>query len=104
MDPICCPSVTYGPENLTDPLFVPGFKGGIDWQAWEQYSRLDGQFVFVNKILMLHRIHEESETTAIIQGHQRSDEDYEMFCMFWPKWIARIIAHFYRKGELQNDL
>ncbi|WP_026510184.1 glycosyltransferase [Butyrivibrio sp. LC3010] len=102
--PICCPSVTYVIENLPDQLFIPGYKGGIDWQAWERYSREKGDFVFVNNILMLHRIHADSETSAIIKGHERSDEDYAMFCMFWPKWIARIIAHFYRKGELQNNL
>lgn len=102
--PICCPSVTYVPENLPSELFIPGYLGGIDWQAWERYSRLKGDFVFANEILMLHRIHIESATTSIIQGHQRSQEDYDMFCKFWPKWFARIIAHYYRKGESQNEL
>ncbi|WP_029323459.1 glycosyltransferase family A protein [Butyrivibrio sp. AE3004] len=101
---ICCPSVTYVPGNLPKQLFIPGYRGGIDWQAWERFSRRKGEFVFVNKILMVHRIHEDSETTAIIKGHERSEEDFEMFCKFWPKWIARILEHFYRKGEEQNSL
>ncbi|SFP37679.1 Glycosyltransferase involved in cell wall bisynthesis [Butyrivibrio proteoclasticus] len=102
--PICCPSVTYVPANLPKELFIPGYLGGIDWQAWERFSRLKGDFVFINEILMLHRIHVESATTSIIKGHQRSEEDYDMFCKFWPKWFARIIAHYYRKGESQNEL
>ncbi|WP_027206072.1 glycosyltransferase [Butyrivibrio fibrisolvens] len=101
---ICCPSVTYVPENLPKQLFIPGYRGGIDWQAWERFSRLRGEFVFVNSILMVHRIHEESETSAIIKGHERSEEDYQMFCKFWPKPIAWILEHFYRKGEEQNNL
>ena len=101
---ICCPSVTYCPENLPEQLFIPGYKGGIDWQAWERYSRLPGEFVFVNSIEMVHRIHDDSETTALINGNTRTEEDFAMFCKFWPKWIARIIEHFYRKGEDSNNL
>ncbi len=102
--PICCPSVTFVPANLPEKLFIPGYLGGIDWQAWERFSRLKGEYVFVNEVLMLHRIHPDSATTSIIEGHQRSEEDFEMFCRFWPKWIAGIIAHYYRKGEKQNEL
>ncbi len=102
--PICCPSVTFVPANLPQKLFISGYLGGIDWQSWERFSRLKGEFVFVNEILMLHRIHPDSATTSIIAGHQRSEEDFEMFCRFWPRWIARIIAHYYRNGEKQNTL
>ena len=101
---ICCPSVTYVPENLPKQLFIPGYKGGIDWQAWERFSKLKGEFVFVNNILMVHRIHDDSETTALISGNTRTQEDFEMFCKFWPRWIARIIEHFYKKGEDSNEL
>ncbi|WP_026523842.1 glycosyltransferase family A protein [Butyrivibrio sp. MB2005] len=101
---ICCPSVTYVPENLTNQLFIPGYKGGIDWQAWERFSKLKGEFVFVNDILMVHRIHDDSETTALINGNTRTQEDFEMFCKFWPKPIARIIEHFYKNSEESNNL
>ncbi|WP_022761026.1 glycosyltransferase family A protein [Butyrivibrio sp. AD3002] len=101
---ICCPSVTYVPENLPKQLFIPGYKGGIDWQAWERFSKLDGEFVFVNSIQMVHRIHDDSETTALINGNTRTEEDFAMFCKFWPKPIARLIEHFYKKGEASNNL
>lgn len=101
---ICCPSVTYVKDNLPQQLFIPSYKGVIDWQAWERFSRLKGEFVFCNDILMSHRIHAESETTALIADSNRSREDFEMYCKFWPKWIARILEHFYRKGEEQNNL
>lgn len=101
---ICCPSVTYVKPNLPEQLFVPGYKVSLDWQAWERFSRIKGDFVFVNDILMVHRIHEDSETTRNISDNNRTREDFEMLCRFWPEWIAKIIDHWYRKSEEQNDL
>ena len=102
--PICCPSVTLVKENLPKVIFTPGYRSNIDWQAWERLSRRKGAFVYCTDILMFHRIHENSETTAIIQDNDRAKEDYEMFCKFWPKWVAGIIEHFYRKGEDSNEI
>lgn len=101
---ICCPSVTFVKENLPEPVFTPGYRSDLDWQAWERLSRLQGAFVFCKDILMFHRIHEESETTAIIADNDRTKEDFEMFCKFWPRWVARIIEHFYKKGEDSNEI
>ncbi len=101
---ICCPSVTFVKENLPKSIFQSGYRSDVDWQAWEMISRLKGAFVYCDDILMYHRIHEESATTAIIADNDRTKEDYEMFCKFWPKWIAKIIEHFYRKGEDSNFL
>lgn len=102
--PICCPSVTFVKGNLPEVIFTPGYRSDVDWQAWEKLSRLKGAFVYCKDILMFHRIHEESATTAIIADNDRTKEDFEMFCRFWPKWIARIIEHFYQKGEDSNGL
>lgn len=102
--PICCPSVTFLKENLPKTIFCSGYRGGVDWQAWEMISKRKGAFVYCSDILMYHRIHEDSATTAIIADNDRTKEDYEMFCKFWPKPIAKIIEHFYRKGEDSNSL
>ncbi len=102
--PICCPSVTYVKENLPKVIFEPGYRGSLDWQTWERLSRLKGSFVYCNELLMYHRIHAESATTAIIADHDRSKEDYEMFCRFWPKKIAGMIEYFYSKGEKSNKI
>ncbi len=102
--PICCPSVTYIRDNLSEPIFETKYRSDVDWQAWEKISRLKGDFVFVPKILMSHRIHEESATTAIIKDNDRTREDMEMFRKFWPKYVAKVLEHFYRKGEDSNTL
>ena len=104
-NPISCPSVTYVKENLPDPLFIPGFKSNIDWQAWEILSRERGEFVYDPSPLTCHRIHIGSETSATINnGNIRAQEDYQMFLRFWPKWTARLIMRFYIKGEESNQV
>ena len=102
--PICCPSVTFVKANLPEQIFFPGFRSNEDWQAWELLSRKNGAFVYCNKILMYHRIHNGSETSAIIGDSARSQEDFQMFCKFWPKPIARIITKIYSTSEKSNTL
>ena len=102
--PICCPSVAYARENLPQEVFKQGFRSNEDWEAWEKLSRLQGDFIYDKEILMYHRIHEESETSAIIQDNKRSDEDMEMYSKFWPKPIAKLLVNLYADGQKSNDL
>lgn len=102
--PICCPSVTFVRENLPETIFKVGFRSDEDWEAWEMLSRRKGSFIYNKHILMGHRIHEESETSLILQDNERVKEDYIMFCKFWPKWIAKILVKLYSKGEKSNEL
>ena len=100
--PICCPSVTYVKFNLMNPVFVSKFRASEDWEAWEKISKLDGGFVYIPEALMAHRIHEDSETSHVIAETGRSVEDYEMFCKFWPKIIAKRLAGMYAESEKLN--
>lgn len=102
---ICCPSVTYVKDRFPEEPFQVGCKADLDWQAWEKYSKLKGAFCYVNKPVMGHRVHEESETSNVIgDGQGRTTEDYEMYRKFWPKWIADILIKFYAKGQDSNTL
>lgn len=100
--PICCPSVMYVKGNLPEVIFRDGFRSCEDWEAWEMLSRLDGAFVYDSHALMCHRIHEESETSAIIGDHARSDEEYIMYRKFWPEWAAKLLNRQYAKGQKSN--
>lgn len=102
--PICCPSVTFATENLPETVFENHYRACEDWEAWEKISRRKGQFLYSTKLLVGHRIHEDSETTAAIGDNQRSKEEYEMFCKFWPKGVARFLLKFYSKGQNSNQL
>lgn len=101
--PICCPSVTFARENLPKVIFKNHFRSNEDWEAWEMISKLKGEFIYVPKAFMAHRIHKDSETTAIIQANGRNKEDIEMFEKFWPTLIAKIISYHYKKSESSNN-
>ena len=99
---ICCPSVSFNLKRLNQPIFETSMKCDLDWQAWERISRQKGSFYYDSKILMYHRIHEESETTHLIGDNTRSREDLEMLNKFWPSGIARLINRAYSKSQQSN--
>ncbi len=102
--PICCPSVTFVKDNLPEVIFQNHFKADEDWEAWERLSKIKGSFIFCNKILTMHRIHEDSETSKILEANERTKEDLYMFRKFWPDPIAGIICKLYRNSEKSNEI
>ncbi len=103
-DPICCPAVAFCMDHLTQPIFRDGFRSCEDWEAWENLSRLRGDFIYVSKALMCHRIHSDSATTAVLHDNARIQENYIMYCKFWPKWVAKLINRLYTASEKSNEL
>ena len=102
--PICCPSVTFAKADLPYAVFQHGFRACEDWQAWEMISKIKGDFLYSPKALMGHRIHEDSETSAIIEDHGRTEEEYIMYRKFWPEKIARMLNRAYSKAQGSNHL
>lgn len=101
-NPICCPAVTYVKErNLA---FDATFVNNLDWNQWECLSKKKGEFVYIPKALMCHRIHEASTTSEMIRNNIRGQEDYKIFCRFWPKAIAKRLARVYGASEQSNLL
>ena len=100
---ICCPAVTYNLANLDKFQFDESLRGNLDWIAWYQIAQLDGRFIFLDKELMCHRIHSDSETSKTIKHHTRTDEDLATLSLFWPKWFATFIMKFYVKSQQTND-
>ncbi len=100
--PICCPAVTYVKAKAGETIFSTEMKVSLDWDQWEKLSRKKGAFVYSPKVLMLHRVHEASETTRLIGDHTRSREDLEMFRRFWPEGMAKWLAGRYSKSEESN--
>lgn len=100
---ICCPSVTLCCDNVGLPVFEKGMKSNLDWQAWERISKIDGAFLYDPRVLMLHRIHEASETSRLIKDDTRAAEDLYMYQQFWPAPIASILNKLYALGRAGND-
>lgn len=103
-NPISCPAVTFNTKKVQPPLFDNKMQNNVDWHAWEVLSRKPGNFTFIDQKLMGHRIHADSSTTANIQDHTRTREDYEILKRFWPQWIAQKIAKLDSKSEQSNQL
>lgn len=101
---ISCPAVTFVSDKVPKKIFKNKFKCNIDWEAWENLSKIKGRFVYINKQLMGHRVHEDSTTTEIIKENIRTKEDLEMFKKFWPTFIAKILNKFYKKSENDNQV
>lgn len=101
---ICCPAVTYNREILKNNPFKSDFKSNLDWQQWENLSKLRGSFVYMSEPLMCHRIHEESATTEIIGENTRTKEDLVMFKKFWPSFIAKALTKLYSSSEKSNNV
>ena len=101
---VCCPAVSYNAEMTKDFLFDGNFKFVCDWDAWERLSKFKGDFLYIRKPLIGHRIHEESETTKLTDSGERAKEEYTMFRRFWPKFIAKAFAKPYAKAADSNKI
>ena len=101
-NPISCPAVTYNLRKMTDFRFDEKLTVSLDWYAWYQLAKYQGRFEWVPKILMYHRIHEESETTNRIENNSRTEEDLMMYQLFWPNWLAKVLMSFYKKSQQSN--
>ena len=91
---ICCPAVTYAMEACRDFRFDGQFRFACDWDAWDRLARQKGAFLYIREPLTGHRIHEGSETTKQTASTRRSEEEYMMFCRYWPAWIAKRLSRF----------
>ena len=101
-DPIAAPSVTFNREKLNKFLFSSDFTINIDWDAWQRMALMHGRFVYVDKILMLHRIHPESATSLGLEQNIRQQEDVIMFKRFWPGNVAKLLAALYARSYKSN--
>lgn len=100
--PISCPTVMYNRELLHGFKFSNEFAIDLDWDAWYRMTNIKGRFVFVSKVLVKHRIHAGSETSAGLNNNLRQNEDLKMFKRIWPSFIAIIFAKLYAGSYKSN--
>lgn len=103
-DPVCCPSVCINRARFPHFMFNEDMATNLDWDAWERLSKEDGAFIYVPEVLMRHRIHKGSATTAAIVENNGRTEDINMFKRFWPAPIAKVLSKMYASSENSNNL
>lgn len=99
---ICCPAVTVNTRILGKKPYKTELKCDLDWDSWYEFSKIKGRFLYINKPLMKHRIHEESETSNLIENNIRLEEDLLMFKKFWPEWMAKLLMKKYKNAIKTN--
>lgn len=102
--PICCPSVTVNKKITGENPYRTELKCDLDWDTWDKMSEYKARFLYIPKELMQHRIHEESETSNLIENNIRLEEDLQMFERYWPKPIAKLLMKKYSKAIKTNKI
>ena len=101
---ICCPCVTVNLKVAGKQPYKTKMKCDLDWDTWYELSKLENDFAYINKEIMCHRIHEQSETSNLIENNIRLDEDLVMLEKYWPKPIAKFIMKFYAQAVKTNKV
>lgn len=101
---ICCPSVTINKKITGENPYKTELKCDLDWDTWYEMTKYKGNFIYLTKELMCHRIHEESETSNLIENNIRLEEDFLMLKKFWPEFIAKFIMKFYKNAVKTNRM
>lgn len=102
--PICCPAIAYCKKNYPSIDFKDGWVNSHDWEAITRLAKQKGEFQYIAKPLVGHRIYEESQTTNTIASGARAKEDYAVLKSYWPAPIAKMILKYYSKSMDSNSL
>ena len=102
--PICCPSVTINKKITGENPYKTELKCDLDWDTWDKMANINGRFLYIPKELMCHRIHEDSETSNLIENNVRLEEDFLMLKRYWPESIAKIIMKKYKDAIKTNKV
>lgn len=103
-DAICCPSVTFVKERLGAAIFDTEYKNSCDYKTWVELAEREGDFVYIPKKLLAHRIYAESATTLNLSENIRQKEDLEILSTLWPRPIAYAINKVYALSEKSNKV
>jgi len=104
-DPICCPAVTINLAAIKgDFRFSTAYTCALDWLAWLELAKQNGSFLYINKKLLKHRIHLDSETTNQINNGKRQQEEKQIFELMWGKNMAKLITKVYALGHKDNRI
>jgi len=101
-NPISCPTVMFNKENIGEFKFSEDYIYNLDWDAWIQLIRVNGKFIYINKKLMLHRLHPESQTHIQIKNKNRIVEEEIIFRKLWLSPVAKLLISIYKFGGKFN--
>ena len=102
--PMCCAGTTYVKRRFPTIDFIQDWHNSHDWDSAIRLASEKGEFLFIRKLLLGHRIYLESQTTNVIGSGIRYGEDLACLQHYWPKPIAGVIMKQYMKSYKSNML
>lgn len=93
-NPIVCPTVTINRRVAPHFRFREELRTNMDWLAWLDLSR-EGAVTRINKRLVSHRVHSDSETARCLDDGTRRREDELVFGQLWPSPLAKALVRLY---------
>lgn len=98
-DPITHPTVVCVRKEMPEEIFREKYKASMDWDLWERLSKQEGSFVYIKDVLLYHRMNDDNQTVKLLNtSNVRYENEFDIFCRFWPKPIAKLIMKFYSKA------
>jgi glycosyltransferase involved in cell wall biosynthesis len=101
-NPISCPTVMYNKKLIGRFTFNNNFSMNLDWEANFRFVEMPGNFVYINKKLLIRRIHGDSESTNALKDRRRHYEDRLLFENIWPKSVVKVLLKLYSIGYRSN--
>ena len=83
--------MTFVRENLPGFSFRDNMDSNIDWQAWEELSKREGEFVYIPVSSMEHRIHPGIPTSSVLKDDRRKAEDMAVLEKFFGEGAWRLL-------------
>lgn len=102
--PICCPAVTFNKKYAGEDVFDIHYINSCDYKTWCDLAEHKGRFIYLDKPLIAHRIYAESATSKNLEDKIRQKEDLEIFSLYWPRWVAKLINKIYASSEKSNKI
>lgn len=101
-NPICCPTVTFNKEKLSQFKFNEQYSYVLDWAAWIEIFATSFPIAFTDRPLVNRRIHQGSGTVDAIKNKGFQKEEKEIFEIIWGRHLSKVFYFFYQAAHFKH--
>ncbi len=93
---INCPSCAYNLSLIQGNVFTSPLKFALDWDTFVKLADTEHPFIYIDKVLVLYRIHNEATSKDYTESEKRKLDEYYMFRQFWPDAFINVYFHLFK--------
>lgn len=93
---INCPSCAYNLSLFSGNVFTSTLKFALDWDTFVKLAETEHPFIYINRVLLLYRIHNEATSKDYTESEKRKSDELYMFRKFWPDYFIKVYFHVFR--------